>query len=185
MLSNHYRPGLCWARNCHILTPAAALFRSRTQPSDVGHERTRSGAPSSYPENMIRWTTKFLLLVLLAGTFAPMAAAYSMVSKPSDAPMPADHCNRKTAAPAMPGCHHQAAMAPAEAVRSPLALRSGICCEGHECCRSMVRSHSANITRRPVLAAVDRAEIYVAREQDSFLNRDFVASQSVRGPPAL
>ena len=184
MLSNDYRPGLYWVENYPILKRAAAPFKSRKRPSHVGDERTRSRAPLLYPENMIRWTAKFLLLVLLAGTFAPMAAAYSMAPRPSDAPMPADHCQRKpVAAPAMAGCHHHAAATPAEPARAPLAVRSENCCDGHECCRSMV-CLSVNVGPRPTFTAIERTQDHVAPQHTSFLNRDFVSSHSVRGPPA-
>ena len=145
-----------------------------------------AGLPSSYPENMIRWTAKFLLLVLLAGPFAPMAAAYSMVPNPSDAKMPADHCMRKPVAAApMAGCHHHAAATSVEPARIPLAIRSDNCCDGHECCRSLARTLSANVGPRPIFTAIDRTEDQVLPQHTSFLNRDFVASHTVRGPPTL
>jgi len=145
-----------------------------------------AGLPYSYPENMIRWTAKFLLLVLLAGPFAPMAAAYSMAKHPSAMAMPADHCQRKpVAASSMPGCHHHAAATPAEATRTPLAVRAGNCCDGHECCRSMVRTLSANVGPRPSFTAIAQTEDHVPTQHTSFLNRDLVGSHSVRGPPAL
>jgi len=135
---------------------------------------------------MIRWTAKFLLLVLLAGPFAPTVAAYSMVSKPSDAPMPADHCQRKSMAPpAMGGCHHHAAATPSEPSHTPLAVRADNCCDGHECCRSMVRTLSANVGPRPIFTAIAQTEDHVPTQHTSLLNRDFVASHTVRGPPAL
>jgi len=136
---------------------------------------------------MIRWTAKILLLVLLAGPFAPMAGALSMAPRATQAVIPADHCMRKpaAAAPSMPGCHHHAVAAPAEPVHTPLAFRSGNCCDTHECCRSMVRSHSANVAARTIFATVDRAETHLAAPRSSFLGLDFVGSHSVRGPPAL
>ena len=135
---------------------------------------------------MIRWTAKFLLLVLVAGTFAPMAAAFSMGSQPSSMAMPADHCQRKpVASPAMPGCHHHAAVAPADPSRTPLAVRSDNCCDGHECCRSMVRTLSANVGPRVLFTAIGRIENHVPSQHIYFLNRDFVAAHTVRGPPAL
>ena len=144
-----------------------------------------AGLPSSYPENMIRWTAKFLLLVLLAGPFAPMASAYSMAPQPS-AIMPADHCQRKSVAPpAMAGCHHHAAATAAEPARIPLSVRSDNCCDGHECCRSMVRTLSANVGPRVLFTAIAQTDNHVPPQHTSFLNRDSVASHTVRGPPAL
>jgi len=145
-----------------------------------------AGLPSSYPENMIRWTAKFLLLVLLAGPFAPMAPAYSMATHPSNMAMPADHCQRKSVAtPTMPGCHHHPAATPIEPLRSPLAVRANDCCEGHECCRSMVRTLSANIGPQPSFTVIAQTEDHVPTQHTSFLNRDLVGSLSVRGPPTL
>jgi hypothetical protein len=141
-----------------------------------------AGLPSSYPENMIRWTAKFLLLVLLA----PMAAAYSVAQQPSAMAMPADHCQRKAMAPpAMAGCHHHAAATSAEPSRTPLAVRANNCCDSHECCRSMVRTLSANVGPRPSFTAIAQTEDHVPTQHTSFLNRDLVGSHSVRGPPAL
>jgi hypothetical protein len=135
---------------------------------------------------MIRWTAKFLLLVLLAGPFAPMAAAYSMAPPSSAMAMPADHCQRKPVAPpAIAGCHHHAAATSAEPSRTPLGIRANNCCDGHECCRSMVRTFSANVGPRPIFSAVDRAVSQVPLQHTSFLNRDFLAAYTVRGPPAL
>jgi len=143
--------------------------------------------PSLYPENMIRWTAKFLLLVLLAGPFAPIAGAWSIAQAPSTPAIPADHCQRKPVAAAapMPGCHHHAATTAQEPARVPLSARSNNCCDGHECCRSMVRSHSANVGPRPTFTAVDRAEHHVPLQYTSFVNRDLLDSHSVRGPPLL
>jgi hypothetical protein len=128
---------------------------------------------------MNRWTAKILLLVLLAGMCAPMAAAVSM---------PAEHCVRKpVAAPTsgMAGCHHHAATAQAEASGVNLAVRSRQCCEGHECCRSMVRSHSAQVGSRTLFQEVDRIEDYVSFEHARRNDLELAAYHSVRGPPAL
>ena len=150
-----------------------------------GMNERAAGLPYSYPENKIRWTAKFLLLVLLAGPFAPMAAAYSMATQPLNMAVSADHCQRKpVASPTMPGCHHHAAT-PIEPSRTPLALRSGNCCDSHECCRSMVRTISANVGPQPSFMAIAQTEDNVPTQHPSFLNRDLVGSLSVRGPPAL
>jgi len=136
---------------------------------------------------MIRWTAKFLLLVLIAGPFAPMAAAWSIAQAPSAPASARDHCLRKPVAAStpVPRCHHHAADTAPEPTPVPLGVRSTNCCDGHECCRSMVRSHSANIGPRPMFTAVDRAENHVPLPYTSFVNRDAVDSHSVRGPPAL
>jgi hypothetical protein len=127
-----------------------------------------------------------LLLVLLVGPFAPMAAALAMAPS-AMAPMPADHCVRKPAlamAP-MPGCHHHQTATPSEPTHIPSAFRSANCCDGHQCCRSMVRSLSANIGPHPVSAAVDRAGTQVSLPQTPLVSLDFVLFRSVRAPPAL
>jgi hypothetical protein len=138
---------------------------------------------------MIRWTAKFLLLVLLAGPFAPIAAAWSIAQPPSAMAMPVDHCMRKSvaAAVAMPGCHHHdhVAATPSEPAHTPLTVRSNNCCDGHECCRSMVRCCSVNLGPRPMFTTVARAGNHVPLPYTSFVNRDVVNALSVRGPPAL
>lgn len=152
----------------------------------VGVSGVQRGSPFQYPDTMIRWTAKFLLLVLLVGPFAPMAAALSMAPS-AQAPVPADHCVRKPAgamAP-MPGCHHHEAATQSEPAHIPSAFRSANCCDGHECCRSMVRSLSADNSPQPVSAVVDRAETHVSQPQTPFASLEFVLYRSVRGPPAL
>jgi hypothetical protein len=128
---------------------------------------------------MNRSTAKFLLLVLLAGMCAPLAAAVSM---------PVDHCVRKPLAsrtPAMAGCHHHVTAVSPESSNVSLALRSKPCCEGHECCRSMVRSHSAQVGSHTLFQEVDRIEDYVSFEHARRNDLQLAAYHSVRGPPAL
>jgi hypothetical protein len=147
--------------------------------TDVGIDGQRLGSPLSFPENMKRWTAKFLLLVLLAGMCAPMAAALSM---------PADHCVRKpVAAPAqsMAGCHHHNHATGAQPSNPRLTVQSRQCCEGHECCRSMVRSHSARVAPRTLFQQIDRTEDSVSPQQASLIYSEPAAYHSVRGPPAL
>jgi hypothetical protein len=130
---------------------------------------------------MNRWTAKFLLLVLLGGMCAPMAAAVSM---------PADHCLRKplaTTMPSMPGCHphdhdHATEAKPSD---TSLTIRSKQCCNGHECCRSMVRSHSAHIGPRTLFQEIDRIDDYVSLRHAPLVKLELAAYRSVRGPPAL
>jgi hypothetical protein len=87
----------------------------------------------------------------------------------------------------MAACHHHdhAGATPSELARSPLTVRADNCCDGHECCRSMVRTFSANVGQRAIFAAIDRTEDHVPPQYTFFLNRDFFASHTVRGPPAL
>ena len=145
----------------------------------VGMSGGRQWLPSLFPENMNRWTAQFLLLVLLAGMCAPLAAAVSM---------PADHCVRKPLAaptPGMAGCHHHATAVPPESSNVSLAVQSKQCCEGHECCRSMVRSHSAQVGSRTLFQEVDRIEDYISFEHARRHDLELAAYHSVRGPPAL
>jgi hypothetical protein len=128
---------------------------------------------------MNRWTAKVLLLVLLAGICAPMAASMSM---------PADHCVRKPLAapmPAKPGCHHHEHATATQPSSTSLTLRSKQCCEGHECCRSMVRSHSAQVGPRTIFKQIDRAERYVSAQPAQFVRLAAVSYQFDRGPPSL
>ena len=138
-----------------------------------------SGSPLSFPENMNRWTAKFLLLVLLAGMCAPMAAAVSM---------PAAHCVRRPVAaamPVMPGCHHHEQATTAQSSRIALTVGSRQCCEGHECCRSAVRSHSAQVGARAIFQQVDRTDDYVSLQHASLISLELASYHLVRGPPAL
>lgn len=137
------------------------------------------GSPVSFPEHMNRWTAKFLLLVLLAGMCAPLAAAASM---------PAAHCVRRPVAaamPSMPGCNHHEQATSAQPSKTSLTVGSRQCCEGHECCRSLVRSHSAQVGSRAILQQVDRTKDYVSLQHASLINLELASYQLVRGPPAL
>jgi len=127
---------------------------------------------------MSRWTAKFLLLVLLAGLFAPMATAASM---------PAQHCVRKpmaVQAQSMSGCHHHAAPAAAPTYVK-LAFVSRQCCNEHECCRSTVRSHWAQVNRPALLGQIDRVNDQVSTLHASFDDLALPSYHFVRGPPAL
>ena len=79
-----------------------------------------------------RWTAGFLLLVMLAPAFGPVAMARV-------APPEAMHCMRQpvaghSAQPAMP-CHH--GMAPATQADTSDASFQAVngCCQNHDCCR--------------------------------------------------
>lgn len=125
---------------------------------------------------MGRWTAKFLLLVLLAGLFAPLAAAASM---------PAQHCVRKpmaAQAQSMPGCHHHAAPAAAP-VSVKLAFLSRQCCNEHECCRSTVRRHWVHVNRPTLLGQIDSVHDQVITLRASLDDLELPAYHFVRGPP--
>ena len=133
-------------------------------------------------ETMRRPIARLLLLVLLAGTFAPLAAAASM-------PAAHEHCVRTPmGAPAdsMPGCHHHAA-APAAAPRAALpgpssepAFRSNQCCSGHACCRSLVRSQWAKVSLQGFFAETDRTTDRVSALQPRVQRLDLMAFHSVK-----
>ena len=88
----------------------------------------------------LRWTARFLLLVMLAPAFGPLALARAAQSE-------AMHCVRQPVAghpgqSAMP-CHH--AMAPATQADfsdSSFHAANG-CCENHDCCRGATTSEWA------------------------------------------
>ena len=135
-------------------------------------------SPFPFSKHMSRWTAKFLLLVLLAGLFAPMATAASM---------PAQHCVRKpmaVQAQSMSGCHHHAAPAAAPTYVK-LAFVSRQCCNEHECCRSTVRSHWAQVNRPALLGQIDRVNDQVSTLHASFDDLALPSYHFVRGPPAL
>jgi hypothetical protein len=136
--------------------------------------------------SMHRLTARLLLLVLLAGTCAPLAGAMSM-------PVGHDHCVRKpllgSRAEAMPACHHHAAaVADLNAVGSPiseLALRSRECCSGHQCCRSLVRSQWAQVSLQTRFQQTDRTDDHVSPLPPHFRSLARAAYHSVRAPPVL
>lgn len=136
-------------------------------------------------ENMHRLTARWLLLVLLAGTFAPLAGAVSMQSGNA-------HCVRKpmgTRAEGMPACHHHAAaVADQNAVAGPpseLAFLSRECCNGHQCCRSLVRSQWAQVRLHVLFEERDRAEDRVSTLLPQLRGLELAAYHSVRAPPTL
>ncbi len=157
------------------LAAASRAFRALTD----WEERLGSDTPLfSFLENMSRWTAKFLLLVLLAGLLAPLATAVTA---------PAPHCVRKplttsTHAEGMAGCHHHAAATPTQ-VR--LGFVSRQCCTGHECCRSTVRSHWAQVNPSAVFGQIDRVNGHVATLRQAPYGLELSPYFFVRGPPEL
>jgi hypothetical protein len=134
---------------------------------------------------MYRLTARLLLLILLAGTFAPLAGAALMQSRH-------EHCVRNplgNRAEAMPGCHHHAApVADQNAVASPtseLAFLSRECCSGHQCCRSLARSQWAHVGLHELFQETDRTDDLVPTVLPNFRSLNLAGSRSVRAPPAL
>jgi hypothetical protein len=108
-----------------------------------------------------------------------MAAALSM---------PADHCVRKPVAatmPSTPACHHHDHATTTQSSGTSLTIRSKQCCDGHECCRSMVRSHSAYVGPRTLFQEIDRIDDYVSLQPAPLIKLELAFYRSVRGPPAL
>jgi hypothetical protein len=131
---------------------------------------------------MRRLIARSLLLVLLAGTLAPLAGAVAM-------PAAHEHCMRKplgTPADSMPGCHHHAehgAVLPGSS--HDLAFRSNQCCSGHACCRSLVRSQWAKVSLHAFFLETDRTDDRVSMLHLPVQRLDLAAYHSVRAPPTL
>src|ERR1700693_5857573 len=133
---------------------------------------------------MHRLTARLLLLVLLAGPVAPMAAAASMREH--------ERCVRKpmgTRSEGMPACHHHTAVgADQNAVGGPpfeRAFGSRECCSGHQCCRSLVRSRWAQVSLQARFQETDRADDHVSTPLPHFRSSELAAYHSVRAPPTL
>lgn len=135
---------------------------------------------------MRRLIARLLLLVLLGGTFAPLAGAVSI-------PAAREHCLRKplaATADTMPACHHHAApVAERDAVLAGgshgLAFRSNQCCSGHACCRSLVRSQWAKVGLHAIFQETARTDDRVSALHPPVQRLDLAAYHSVRAPPTL
>jgi hypothetical protein len=134
---------------------------------------------------MYRLTARLLLLVLLAGTFAPLAAAASIQTAQ-------EHCVRKPLAArpdSMPGCHHAAPAASHDTVDiRPISgdvFHSNQCCSGHECCRSQVRARWAQVRMQAVFLEAGRTDDRVSPLHPQGRSLELAAYHSVRAPPTL
>jgi hypothetical protein len=111
---------------------------------------------------MHRLTARFLLILLLVGTFAPVALAIA-------APAPHACCMRKPLHDA--ASHSSTFSAPAS------------CCS-HDCCRPLNRAHWANIER-----ALDSAQFIFVKERITAASAGILStpdrSQFGRAPPYL
>lgn len=133
-------------------------------------------------ENMQRLTARLVLLVLLAGTFAPLAGALTMPAAP-------DHCARKPLSggmESMPGCHHHAASAAEHSSSNgrEVSIRSTQCCNGHACCRSLVRSQCAQVCLSGTSAEVAHIDDRIFPLRELAPRLDFASYSSGRAPPA-
>jgi|SRR5207248_4039832 hypothetical protein len=112
---------------------------------------------------MSRLTASFLLVVLLAGVFAPAATALS-------ADTPHACCVRKT-----PHCHHSE-------TSSETSLHSRSCAQ-HSCCRSVAGSQWAHTGLRLTQESVFSAQLTTLPIQIVYRAADVAAFHSVRAPP--
>ena len=112
---------------------------------------------------MSRLTASLLLVVLLAGVFAP--AATTLSSEPPHA-----CCARKT-----PHCHHSG-------TNSETSLNSRSCAQ-HNCCRSVAASQWAHAGLRPTHELVFFAGLTTLPVQIHYRAADVAAFHSVRAPP--
>lgn len=136
-------------------------------------------------KTMHRLIAKLMVLVFVAGTFAPLAGAVST-------PAMHEHCMRQplgARTEAVPSCHHHANAAASEQPASVTAPTSSVratpCCSGHACCRSMVRSQWAQVGLRPLFQQTDRTGGRIASLPTRVRTLDPVAYHAVRGPPVL
>jgi hypothetical protein len=136
---------------------------------------------------MRRLIASLSLLVLLAGTFAPLAAAMPMPMQASGA-----HCARKPLpsppAEATPSCHyHHAAqeVAKVESVPSDQILDSTPCCCDHECCRSLARSQWAQVSGQARTRSQQTAAPLVVTSHDLVRSLELALFRPVRAPPVL
>lgn len=136
---------------------------------------------------MRRLIASLSLLVLLAGTFAPMAAAMPLPRQASGA-----HCARKplpvSQADATPSCHHHHAaqeVANVESVPSDQILDSSQCCCDHECCRSLARSQWAQASGQASTRSQQPATRLAATRHDLVRSFELALYRPVRAPPVL
>jgi len=136
---------------------------------------------------MRRLIASLSLLVLLAGTFAPMAAAMPMPMQASGA-----HCARKplpaARADATPACHHHHAaqeVAKVESVPTDQILDSSQCCCDHECCRSMARSQWAQVSGQARTRSQQPVARLVTTPHELIRSFELALFRPVRAPPVL
>jgi len=129
---------------------------------------------------MQRWTARFLLLFVLAGTFVPMALA-------AVAPAPAC-CVRKAVHP----CHGMGSMdsdemaadssATGRSAEDRLAIRGSSTCS-HDCCRAATTVRWAQPQEQASVVFAENVDFGVTESQPHSPATQFFASQSTRGPP--
>jgi hypothetical protein len=126
-----------------------------------------------------RWIARFLLLVMLAPAFGPLAMARA--AQPG-----AMHCLRQPVSghPAQPAmqCHH--AMAESKLPSSEASFQAvANCCLNHDCCCRVATSESAH----PALALLSFLNLLIeparASQSTILLSSDISGHDSARAPP--
>jgi hypothetical protein len=180
-----YRPpwGLCVRQNCPMLETVADPDGGCAPRIEVG-DSSRGSFPLLL-STMQRLTARFLLLVLFAGTLAPLAAAASVSSQH-------EHCVRTPLAvqtQSTPSCHHHvAAEAHEPSPSGPISknnLHSNPCCTGHECCRPVARALWAQVSLQSPSQQTGRTSDRVLAFQPHVRTLEFATYHSVRAPPVL
>jgi hypothetical protein len=116
---------------------------------------------------MQRLTARFLLLLALAGTFAPLALAATAAPEHAC-------CLRK-------GVHQCHGSAPESDQRS---VRDTSCCN-HECCRAVTTSQWAHAQPQVSTPSVQNIEARLADSQTVYPATKRFSSQSTRAPPQI
>lgn len=175
-------PGLCERRNYPMLEVAADPDGGCASRIEVG-DSSRGRFPLQL-STMRRLTARFLLLVLFAGTLAPLAAAASVPQH--------EHCVRTPLAvqtQSTPSCHHHvAAEAHEPSPSGPISknnLHSNPCCTGHECCRPLARALWAQVSLQSPSQQTGRTSDRILAFQPHVRTLEFATYHSVRAPPAL
>ena len=175
--------GLCARQNCPMLETVADPDGGCAPRIEVG-DSSRGSFPLQL-STMRRLTARFLLLVLFAGTLAPLAAAASVPSQH-------EHCVRTPLAmqtQSTPSCHHHvAAEAHEPSPPGPISknnLHSNPCCTGHECCRPLARALWAQVSLQSPSQQTGRTSDRVLALQPHVRTLELATYHSVRAPPAL
>jgi len=131
-----------------------------------------------------RWTARFLLLVMIAPAYAPLAMACAFQ------PAPTRCCRRKSlsagsAQTAMP-CHHARAEAspePKDESSEPsVAANNNDCCQNHCCCGATTSERAQPTSRLLQISSllIERARLSYPAEPPS---ADISGHDSARAPP--
>jgi hypothetical protein len=125
-----------------------------------------------------RWAARFLLLVMLAPAYQPLAMACMV--RPD-----ATHCMRvpasvQTATPAMP-CHHAMAQSHAPQLEASFEA-SGNCCD-HHCCCGATTSEWAQPAPRPLSFLNLLIELAPPSHCPALHSSEISGNDSARAPP--